>query len=111
VVVADVSKEDQCAAFVEQVVAEHGEIDHAISCFGAWWQGGAWLPCRVALRLRVRGKCGPPWRDAAAHDGRAVGGGGPPALCLAASPWRIHASLARCLSLLATLRQIRAFPV
>ncbi|GAB4821734.1 hypothetical protein N2152v2_008780 [Parachlorella kessleri] len=40
VVVADVSKEDQCAAFVAQVLKEHGEIDHAVSCFGAWWQGG-----------------------------------------------------------------------
>jgi NAD(P)-dependent dehydrogenase (short-subunit alcohol dehydrogenase family) len=39
-VVADVSKEDQCAAFVEEVVRLHGPIDHAVSCFGAWWQGG-----------------------------------------------------------------------
>ena len=38
--VADVSKEDKCAAFVQQVLKEHGEIDHAVSCFGAWWQGG-----------------------------------------------------------------------
>eukprot|EP00887_Chlorella_sp_A99_P007128 scaffold2.g7128.t1 len=40
VVVEDVSKEEQCSAIVKQVVAEHGEIDHAVSCFGAWWQGG-----------------------------------------------------------------------
>lgn len=30
----------QVKAFVEGVVAEHGQVDHAVSCFGAWWQGG-----------------------------------------------------------------------
>ncbi|KAL4855773.1 3-oxoacyl-[acyl-carrier-protein] reductase FabG [Chlorella vulgaris] len=39
-VVEDVSHEDQCAAFVREVVQQHGDIDHAVSCFGAWWQGG-----------------------------------------------------------------------
>lgn len=39
-VVEDVSKEEQCAAFVHEVVEQHGAIDHAVSCFGAWWQGG-----------------------------------------------------------------------
>ncbi|PSC75546.1 peroxisomal trans-2-enoyl-reductase-like [Micractinium conductrix] len=40
VVVEDVSKEEQVAAFVRDVVAAHGPIDHAVSCFGAWWSGG-----------------------------------------------------------------------
>lgn len=40
VIVEDVSKEGQCAAFVKEVVAAHGPIDHAVSCFGAWWQKG-----------------------------------------------------------------------
>ena len=35
-VVEDVSKEEQCAAFVHEVVEQHGAIDHAVSCFGAW---------------------------------------------------------------------------
>ena len=30
----------QVAAFVRDVVAAHGPIDHAVSCFGAWWSGG-----------------------------------------------------------------------
>lgn len=30
--------------FVADVTAQHGEIDHAVSCFGAWWQGGELLP-------------------------------------------------------------------
>lgn len=50
-VVADVSKEDQCSECIKQIIAEHGEIDHAVSCFGAWWQKGAerWhmLLCRL----------------------------------------------------------------
>lgn len=29
------------------VTALHGEIDHAVSCFGAWWQGGELLPVCV----------------------------------------------------------------
>jgi omega-amidase len=38
--VADMSKEEQCRKFVADVTSQHGEIDHAVSCFGAWWQGG-----------------------------------------------------------------------
>ena len=62
VVVEDISKEDQCSAFVAQVVGQHGPIDHAVSCFGAWWQGGARAclsardalaqPCPAAPSLR-----------------------------------------------------------
>ncbi|KAL4432189.1 hypothetical protein ABPG77_005951 [Micractinium sp. CCAP 211/92] len=40
IVVEDVSKEEQCRRFVETLVAQHGPIDHAVSCFGAWWSGG-----------------------------------------------------------------------
>lgn len=31
------------------VTSQHGEIDHAVSCFGAWWQGGEPLLRPVAL--------------------------------------------------------------
>lgn len=35
--------------FVADVTSQHGEIDHAVSCFGAWWQGGEPLLRPVAL--------------------------------------------------------------
>lgn len=38
--IADLSSEAGCAAFVNQVLERHGRIDHGVSCFGSFWQGG-----------------------------------------------------------------------
>jgi NAD(P)-dependent dehydrogenase (short-subunit alcohol dehydrogenase family) len=39
--VVDIRQEEACAAFLEDVVARHGrKIDHAVSVFGHFWQGG-----------------------------------------------------------------------
>lgn len=57
--IADLSSEAGCAAFVNQVLERHGRIDHGVSCFGSFWQGGearraGWRD--VLLRLRARGR-------------------------------------------------------
>lgn len=40
-VVTDVASEAAAAAFFQDVQQEHGGIDHAVSVFGTFWQGGA----------------------------------------------------------------------
>ena len=54
--IADLSSEDGCASFVNQVLERHGGIDHAVSCFGSFWQGGeCW---GRGLGRPVHGRCG-----------------------------------------------------
>ncbi|EFN52484.1 hypothetical protein CHLNCDRAFT_58857 [Chlorella variabilis] len=38
--VIDIATEEGCAKFVEDLVAEHGAPDHAVSIFGHFWQAG-----------------------------------------------------------------------
>lgn len=38
----DIATEEGCAKFVEDLVAEHGAPDHAVSIFGHFWQAGEW---------------------------------------------------------------------
>ncbi|KAI7835651.1 hypothetical protein COHA_010443 [Chlorella ohadii] len=38
--IADLSSEAGCTAFVNQVLERHGQINHGVSCFGSFWQGG-----------------------------------------------------------------------
>ncbi len=39
-VVVDVSNEDVCQQFVGGCVQRYGRIDHAVACFGGFWEGG-----------------------------------------------------------------------
>ena len=66
-VVADLADEAAAAAFFQDVASKHGSVDHAVSCFGSFWQGGApdvggaWGPalsCRRQALLAVL-----PWRS------------------------------------------------
>lgn len=44
----------QVKALVDGVVREHGQVDHAVSCFGAWWQGGLLTEQSYAEFSKVR---------------------------------------------------------
>jgi len=54
-VVVSISCDQYCAQFAEGVLQRYGRVDHAVSCFGGFWEGG---------------------EIAAGREGRAAGAGG-----------------------------------
>ncbi|KAL4422616.1 hypothetical protein ABPG75_008813 [Micractinium tetrahymenae] len=53
-VIVDISDEAACEQFVADVQAAHGTpIDHAVSIFGGWWEGGALSEQPLSEFLRV----------------------------------------------------------
>ncbi|KAL4449037.1 hypothetical protein ABPG77_007754 [Micractinium sp. CCAP 211/92] len=56
-VVVDVSNEDVCQQFVGGCVQRYGRIDHAVACFGGFWEGGALTDQSVSELYRVIGDC------------------------------------------------------
>lgn len=62
-VVVGISCEDYCQQFVGGCVQRYGRIDHAVACFGGFWEGGegpaalealAALPCAPWVRQKWR---------------------------------------------------------
>ncbi|PSC70067.1 SDR family oxidoreductase [Micractinium conductrix] len=59
-VVVGISEDQYCSALVSGVLQKYGRLDHAVSCFGGFWEGGPLTEQGLDELFRVVGDCATP---------------------------------------------------